>query len=183
VSGNHSPLTKRDASVHWTQILFAIVLVTLLLALAGYYAWRQVQTLRGLRDAQESAPDERSYLRRRAWRRLFGSLFMVVVAGLLGGMMLFLEERANELTQIGEAARARGEEPRLDADQRQLTLLYGYWIIALLLSLLAMLTMAFFDMLATRRFSLGQLRRIQGDRRAMIEREVARYRQERNGHL
>jgi hypothetical protein len=169
--------------VRWTQILFGILLVILLLALAGYYAWRQVQTLRGLRDAEESPPDEQRYLRRRAWRRLFGSLFMVVLAVLLGGMMLFLEERANELAKIGEEAVARGEEPRLDADQRHLTLLYGYWVIAMLLSLLAMLTMAFFDMLATRRFSLGQFRRIQGDRRAMIEREVARIRQERNGHL
>ena len=169
--------------MRWTQIVFGILLVILLVALAGYYAWRQVQTLRGLREAQESPPDEQRYLRRRAWRRLFGSLFMVVLAVLLGGMMAFLEKPANELAEFSEAARERGEAPQLDPDQRHFGLLYGYWIIALLLSLLAMLTMAFFDMLATRRFGLRQFRRIQGDRRAMIEREVARLRQERNGHV
>ena len=168
--------------MHWTQIVFGILLVVLLLVLAGYYAWRQVQTLRALREPQDSAGDEQRYLRRRAWRRLVGSLLMVVLAVLLGGMMLFLEERANELAEFSKAARERGEEPQLDADQRQFRLLYGYWIIALLCSMLAMLAMAFFDALATRRYGLGQLRRIQADRRAMIERQVARMRQERNGY-
>ena len=168
--------------MRWTQIVFGILLVALLLGLAGYYAWRQVQTLRTLAEPEESTEDEQRYLRRRAWRRLVGSLFMVVLAVLLGGMMLFLEERASELAELSAAARARGEEPQLDADQRQFRLLYGYWNIALLCSMLAMLTMAFFDALATRRYGLGQLRRIQADRRAMIERQVARMRQERNGY-
>jgi hypothetical protein len=168
--------------VHWTEILLGGLLVIALLALAGYYAWRQVQSLRHLRDAEESSPEEHRYLRRRAWRRLFGCGLMLLMAVLLGGLMLFLEERANELANVSAAARERGEEPLLGDEDRQFRILYGWWIVGLLLALLAILSTAAVDMLATRRFSLGQLRRIQADRRAMIERTVARMRQERNGH-
>jgi hypothetical protein len=168
--------------VHWTQILFGSLLVVLLLGLAGYYAWRQVQSLRGLRDEQESPPEEQRYLRRRAWRRLFGCTLMIVLAILLGGMMLFLEEKAKELADIGAAARDQGEEPQFTEEQRQFRVLYALWNIGLLLVLLTILVTAAVDLLATRRYGLGQLRRIQADRRAMIERQVARMRQERNGY-
>ena len=168
--------------MHWTQIVFGTLLVVLLLGLAGYYAWRQMQALRGLRDAEESPPDERRYLVRRAWRRLFGCVLMVVLAVMLGGMMLFLENPAKELADFIAEARERGEEPELSDQQRQLRVLYAVWNISLLIALLAILATAAIDLLATRRFSLTQLRRIQSDRRAMIERQVARLRQERNGH-
>jgi hypothetical protein len=168
--------------VHWTEILFGTLLVVLLLILAGFYGWRQVHSLRHLPDSQESAPEERRYLVRRAWRRLFGCGLMVLLAVMLGALMLFMEDKASELAQLGEAARARGETPRLDAEQRQFIILHGWWIIGMLVALLAILTTAAVDMLATRRFTLTQFRRIQADRRAMIERTVARMRQERNGH-
>jgi len=179
----HEPrITLRGLSVHWTQVLFGTLLVVLLLGLAGYYAWRQVQSLRGLGAPEESPPEEARYLRRRAWRRLFGCGLMVVLAAMLGGMMLFLEEGAKELADFGAAARERGEEPQFTDDQRRFRVLYAAWNISLLLTLLAILATAAVDLLATRRFSLGQLHRIQADRRAMIERQVARMRHGRNGY-
>jgi hypothetical protein len=168
--------------MHWTQVLFGGSLIAILLALAGFYGWRQVGALRHLRDAQESGPDERRYLLRRAWRRLFGCGLMILLAVMLGVLMLFLEDKANELAALSEAARAQGQVPNFDPEQRQFSLLYGWWIIGMLVALLAILTTAAIDMLATRSFTLGQFRRIQADRRAMIERTVARMRQERNGH-
>jgi hypothetical protein len=166
--------------MHWTEIVFGTLLVVLLLALACYYGWRQVQSLRTLRATQESLPDEYRYLRRRAWRRLIGCVFMVVVAVMLGGLLLF-EERGQELADISAPWTESGEDAPLSPEQRQFRTLYTCWIIGLLLSLLGMLTMAALDMLATRRFSLTQQRRIQADRRAMIERQVARLRQQGNG--
>lgn len=166
----------------WTEIFFGTVLVVVLLLLAGYYGWRQVQALRQLREIQDSPADEQRYLRRRAWRRLAGCGFMLILAVLLATMLLFLEERAHKLAELSAAVADNADDLESAAQKRQFKLLYGFWIIGLLLSLLAMLTMAFFDMLATRRFGIGQLRRIQADRRAMIERQVARLRQERNGH-
>ena len=168
--------------MHWKEIAFGTLLVIVLLALAGYYAWRQVRTLRGLRIAEETAPEERLYLLRQARRRLFGSALMVLLAVMLGGMLIFLEGPLEDLSNYVAAARAQGVEPDLSPEQRSLRTLYTLWNIGLLLTLLAVLATAGVDFLATRRFGRRQLRRIQSDRRAMIERQVARLRQERNGH-
>jgi hypothetical protein len=56
----------------------------------------------------------------------------------------------------------------------------GYWVAALLV-LGVIVTIAGVDLFATRRYGLRQLRRIQDDRRAMIQRNLDRYRQERDG--
>jgi ABC-type Fe3+ transport system permease subunit len=168
--------------VHWTEIVFGTLLVVLLLGLAGYYGWRQISSLRALRASSESPAEEQRYLRRRAWRRLVGCGFMVIVAVLLGGLLLFLEAPGQQLADLSEPWTSRGENPDLTPEQRQFRTLYTCWIIGLLLAVLAMLVMAAWDMLATRRFGLTQFRRIQADRRAMIERQAARMRQQRNGH-
>ena len=47
---------------------------------------------------------------------------------------------------------------------------------------MAVIFLAALDFWATRRYGLHQHRKIIADRRAMIEREVSRLRQERNGH-
>jgi hypothetical protein len=168
--------------MHWTQILYGALLVVVLLALAGYYAWRQVQTVRGLRVAEEMGLEERLYLHRQVRRRIFGCILMVVLAVLLSGLLLFLEGPMSELSDYISAARERGEEPELSPEQRSLRKLYTLWNIGLLLTLLVFLATAGVDYLSTRRFGRRQLRRIQVDRRAMIERQAARLRQERNGH-
>jgi hypothetical protein len=169
--------------MHWKEIVFGTLLVIVLLALAGYYAWRQVRTLRGLRTAEEMGLEERHYLWRQARRRLFGSALMVLLAVMLGGLLIFLEGPLEDLSNDLVAARVEGKRPDdLTPEQRSLRTLYTLWNIGLLLTLLAVLATAGVDFLATRRFSMKQLRRIQSDRRAMIERQVARLRQERNGH-
>src|SRR5206468_3992140 len=114
-------------------------------------------------------------------RRLAGSVLMAVFAGLLAGSLTFLEDPAGRLAEEGEAAREHGQQPVLDPEQKQFIHFYGgYWIVMLLV-LLALVALAAFDLLATRRFGLRQYRKIQTDRRAMIERQAARLRQERNG--
>jgi len=163
-----------------TQLVFGIALVVVLVALAGYYAWRQVQTLRGLRGA-EGPPEDRLYGRALAYRRLVCSGLMLVFAAMLVGAF-FLQERAAEVGRQGEEAQARGQEIQLDPEQRSFVHFFGtYWIIALLV-LLAIVGLAAADLWAIRRFGLRQHRKIQAERRAMIERQVARLRRERNGH-
>jgi hypothetical protein len=48
--------------------------------------------------------------------------------------------------------------------------------------LFVVLVLAGIDVWATRRYAITQFRKIQTDRRAMIERQVIKMRQERNGH-
>jgi hypothetical protein len=158
------------------------VLIVVLLALSVHYARRQVQTLRGLRVTEEMEPEERLYLRRQARRRIFGCVLTVLLAIFLAGLLIFLEGPLKELADDMDAAKNNGEDLNLSPDQRSLRKLYAIWNIGLLLTLLAVLAVAGVDYLATRRFGRRQMRRIQADRRAMIERQVARLRQEKNGH-
>jgi len=68
--------------------------------------------------------------------------------------------------------------------QRSLWFFTVYWVMAILL-LLAMVYVAFMDLWAVRRFGLRQIRQLQADRRAMLERQIELLRAERiesNGH-
>jgi uncharacterized membrane protein len=163
------------------QIVFGVLIVIATAALGGYYAWRQWQMLRRLRADPALPDDERPFLRNQAWRRLAGSVLLLIFAGLFIPMF-HLEGRASELEQQGAAAVARGEQGQLDPAQREFFRLYlAYWIVLLLL-LLAIIALAGYELYAIRRFSVHHLRRIQDERRAMIASETARIRRERNGH-
>ena len=56
------------------------------------------------------------------------------------------------------------------------------WAAVFCLVLLTLVCLAFFDLFAIRRFGRRHYRQIQDDRRAMIERQVALLRTQRNGH-
>jgi uncharacterized membrane protein YfcA len=162
------------------QILSTIALIAVLVGLAGYYAWRQVQALRGLRRAGDLPREDRAYVRNQAWRRLACSAVMVVFAGLLAGSFFF-EAHAQGIVDQGEAAAAHNEKPDLDPGQKHFFRFYTlYWVAALLL-LLGMMGLALYDILAIRRFGQRHFRQIQADRRAMIERQAARLRARRYG--
>ena len=75
------------------ELVFMSLLTVALLAVAGYFGWRQVQTLRGL---NRMGPDERRFLLPQARRRLLCcGLMLVLVPLLVGG--LFLDGRFREL--------------------------------------------------------------------------------------
>jgi hypothetical protein len=164
--------------------LWATLIVLILLGLAGFYGRRQWQTLRSLRGETELAPEDRGYLYAQSWRRLIGCTLMVAFAGMLAGWYLFgLNEQAEQLRQQGQEVTLRADAPHdFDPEQRHTFNIFStYWIIAVLL-LLAIVGIAFADLLAIRRFGLRHLRRLQSDRRQALEREVALYRNQRNGH-
>jgi hypothetical protein len=163
-----------------TQLVYGILIVAVLVGLALYYAWRQWQTLGKLRSA-DVPPDEYLFLRNQAYRRLAGCALMLLLAGLFVGL-LFLEKPAAELVGFGEEARARDEHPEMDAAQKSFFRFYGGYTIVVLLVLMAIIGLAGYEIFAIRRFSLHHLKKIQAERRAMIESETARIRSERNGH-
>jgi ABC-type Fe3+ transport system permease subunit len=161
------------------QLICTVVLIVGLLALAAYYAWRQKQTLHRLKT-EDFPEDERRYLRGQAWRRLAGSVLMVIFAALLAGSF-FIEGRAQELVERREAADAQNTELVLNAEDRRFRDLWAaYWAV-LLLGVLVILALAAYDFWATRRYGLRNYRQLQADRRAMIARELAQLRRDRNG--
>jgi hypothetical protein len=163
------------------QIVVTVVLILLLGGLAGYFAWRQIQTLRNVARNDNLTAEDRRYFRRQAWRRLIGCLLMAGLLGLMGGSF-FLEDRAERLGTELKDARDRGEQREPDPEQRQFMRFYGgYWIV-ILLFVSGLVGIAFVDLVSIRRYGQRHYRKLQADRRAMIERQVLRLRQERNGH-
>jgi len=163
------------------QIVFGIVIVVVTAALGGYYAWRQLQMLRQIRRDDLLPTDERIFVRNQAWRRLVGAVLLLLFAGLFVGVF-YLEEPASRLVQQGEEARKRDEHPQLDPAQKDFVRLYGGYVIVLLLLVLGFIGIAGYEFFAIRRYSVRHLRRIQDERRAMLARETARLRRERDDY-
>ena len=161
-----------------TEFTYATVIVVVLLALAGYFGWRQIQLLRGLKNQDNLLAEDRRYHRTQAFVRLTSCALMVVFAGLLAGTYLMGQERkADELAEQRQAADA----PLNDEQKQFANQLATYWIVMLLI-LLTIVMLAFYDLYAIRRFGMRHYRKIRDDRRAMIERQVAILRSQRNGH-
>jgi hypothetical protein len=157
-----------------SEIVFGALLVLGLLTLALYIGTRQVQQLRQLRQA-EMPDDERRYERRKAYLRILSSVLTLVLAVLLAVLVPYWREVAK--------LRAEGEPPIVEPteEQKLVVRLWGGGWIALMLVLLLLLLVAAIDLWSTRRFGLAQYRKLQADRRAMIERQASRVRRERNG--
>jgi hypothetical protein len=149
-----------------------------LVGLSLYIGWRQLATLRRLR--LEALPDEeRRYERRKAIRRLVSCVLTMTMAVLLAGL-LFYGVSAQELADQ-RAGFEKADAPEFTAEQKLFLRVWGGSWIALLIVLLVVLTLAGIDLWATRRYGLRQYRKLADDRRAMIQRQVNRMRQQRNG--
>jgi len=168
--------------VDWPQIIFGAVLVLVLLFVAILYIVRQVFALRRLRAAEEMSLEERAYLHGRAQRRLVTSLLLFVLGVMLAGALIYLEAPAHRLAEEQAAKKQQGDTTPLPPEMQKFAQFYGWFWILFLLILMAVVFLAALDYWATRRYGIRQHRKIIDDRRAMIEREVSRLRQERNGH-
>jgi hypothetical protein len=155
---------------------FSLVLVVLLLILAGYFGWRQIQTLRGLRRPSDESAEDRKYLRRQAIRRLVCCGLMLLLAGLLVGT-LFLEPGYQEMTRDLERDGPEAASQEHKAFARFFT---SYWI-AILFVLFALIALAGFDFWAIARYGMRHRRQLKADHRALLHEEIARYRRQRNG--
>ena len=160
----------------WTQGIFGALLVAVLLFVSVFYAWRQARALAGLRRRPDLPADESEHQRRQAWRRLVGSGLLLLLAGLLAGALVYLEAPAQRLADLDVP-----DTSAYTPEQRAFLRLYGGWWITLLLVLLAVILLAGLDLWATYRWGVRQHRKLQADRRAMVERQVARLREGRDG--
>jgi hypothetical protein len=162
------------------EVAWAAVIVVVLLGLASFFAWRQLHALRLARSGELSV-EERSYHHRQAWRRLASCALMVVLAAMLAGW--YFSSQAAELTRQARVSGAvPAPRPPPTAEQRRLLNESGFFWILFILVLLALMYLALLDWWAIRSFGRRSYRQIQADRQAMLEREVARLRSERNGH-
>jgi hypothetical protein len=165
------------APVNPGEFSFTLSLIVVLLALAGYFGWRQIQALRALRTQPELAREDRRFARRQALRRLVCCVLMVIVAGMLVGWFALHPQYREVSRQLEE----RGPNAERTPEQKAfLQFFAAYWIVALFL-LFLIIFLAAVDFWAIARFGLRHHRQLQADHRAEIEEEVARLRARRNG--
>jgi hypothetical protein len=108
---------------------------------------------------------------------------MLLLAALLVGSYIVGQER--QAAEIGARSANRpdnGAGAGPSAEQERFLNRYSTTWILIGLVLLAILCLAFADLWAIRSFGLRHYRKIQADRREVIQREVARLRIQRNGH-
>jgi flagellar biosynthesis/type III secretory pathway M-ring protein FliF/YscJ len=161
-------------------ICFALAIVVLL-GLSFGFGWRQLVALRRLREVPELPADESRRQRRQAHRRLVGCGLMALLALLLAGAQLFLEEPTDLWIAEHDARAAEGQPVEPTPQQRAFFRLYGVYWIVLLLVLLALVAVAGVDLLETRRQGLRERRKLLDDRRVMLQRQMTRWRREHDG--
>jgi hypothetical protein len=153
----------------FAELAFGIVLVAVLVGLGLFFGRKQIQTLTNLGLQAELSSQDRVYLRRQTQRRLVCSILMLIFAGfLIGWFFLYRELEQVPKPAEGEAAI---EHPLVR------TITY-YWIAALFV-LFALLALASIDLIATARHGFRSVRRLENQRRAELEEEIARYRRQR----
>jgi ABC-type Fe3+ transport system permease subunit len=162
--------------VVWSEIIVGALLVLLLVGLSLYFGRHQVVALRKLRETPDLPVEEMTYERRKAHRRLVSCALMMILAILLAVLLSFADP-TQRLADAQEAFRREYSD-----EEKLLMRIWAGTLIAALLVLLIVLVLAGIDLLSTRRYGLTQYRKLQADRRAMIERQANRMRRDRNGH-
>jgi hypothetical protein len=118
------------------------------------------------------------YERRKAYRRLISSALLLV----LGTLLIVLLTYEHPAQQIADEREALSDKSiRFTPEQREFLRTWGWTWISFLLILMAVIVLAGIDLMSTRLYAIRQFRKLQADRRAMIERETQRMRQQRNG--
>jgi ABC-type Fe3+ transport system permease subunit len=164
-----------------TQLICVALAIPVLLGLSFVFGWQQYTALRRLRDSPALPVAERRQQRRQAYRRLVTCGLLALLALLLAGAQLFLEERADNLIDEQRAqSQDQGAEAPFTPEQRNFARFYGvYWIVCLVV-LLAVVGLAGIDLWETRRRGLRERRKLLDDQRGMLRRQITRLRQERD---
>ncbi len=157
----------------------AFIISGLLLIFGVFSIYWQIKNLRTLRK-KNIPSDDRRYRRKQAIFRLVNGFLLIVLASMIAGAFLSgMEQRATELGNRHDH-RQEGEprQPPSEEDRQLLRLYYWYWM-SLLICLFLVLSIAIVDLCSTRLYGWAQLRRMQGEHRAILERDLAVYRQQK----
>jgi hypothetical protein len=146
-----------------SETVFASILVVILAGAALGFGWAQCRTL--LRASH--LPDiERGFESRRAYRRLVGCGLLLLMALLLVVQVGLWEWYVKLL-----------EPPIAPEDKMYVRLWAGAWV-GILVCLIVVLVLAAYDSFATRAYLLREYGRLAAERRAMVQRQADRLREE-----
>lgn len=151
-----------------------LIIAGLLVVLGTGAGSRQLRTMRRV-QAEPFMPDvDRRYFRGQGRRRLVASGLLVTIGVLIAFYYLSgMDARMDELGQKRDEGR-----PLSDTDREFMRLVLVYWIGVILL-LGAVLSVAVFDVWATRVYWLARYREIKADHNTKLQRDLAVYRQQK----
>ena len=160
--------------MHQFEHVWAASLVVVAVGAALAFGWRQA---RFLWTAPASDSEERAVMRRSARRRLVVSALVAACGVLIAGPYLTgLAGRINALVDLPPGER----QPLSDEQRHDVWMYYLCWA-AVMVALVIALVIIAVDFWDVRRFWRRSLQRLNDDRRAMLERQLARLRAERGG--
>src|SRR6267378_3386496 len=106
------------------------LLIAVLLTVAAYFGWQQVQALRG---GSGLKTDDRRFVLGQARRRLICCGLMVVIAGMLVGW-LFLDGHYRDLHSRAQAVPEEQRDQVLKEEDKDFArFMVGYWIVVFLM--------------------------------------------------
>jgi hypothetical protein len=151
---------------------FALLVLSAFVAAIAVVSLRyQFRTFSRLR-AESLASEDRRYLRGMFQRRTLNAFLLLALAGMLSGAVF-----AGGLAELGRLAQTKAED-LTEEDRESLRALVYYWIGVLGL-LFVVFVVAIADYMATGLWGRSELRRIQKEQRALLERDLAVLRQQK----
>jgi len=155
-----------------------IVIAVLLFIIAGYFIHRQRLTLQSLHTDPHMPSEQRRYLHKQSWRRIFGALMLAILGAMMFGSV-FLDYDPNAGAQPGELA--------IDKEAaKQAVRFLSFYLMTMLLVLMVILALAVLDFWAIARYSVYQQRQLVHEHQAMLAADLLahKHRQsESNGTL
>lgn len=137
-------------------ITLGLIIAIAMIAVAAYFAWRQRIVMQSLGFDDRISSDHRRYLIKQSWRRLFGSIVLLVLAGMLIGS-LFLNYDPKQMSR----------------DELRFVTIY---LMTMLLLVLVILSLAVFDFWATARHSVQQQKQLFREHQEQLQAELDAHR-------
>ncbi len=154
---------------------FALLLAVGLGLLAVISLRYQIRNMYRLRS--EMIPsDDRRYLRGQCWRRTVNSVLLLVIAS-----MIAWAYASGGMARFEAIANAKSQEPPLELteEDREFVKACTYYLIVCLIILFFVMLIALADWFAISLYGRQQLRRIQGEQSALLERDLVMHRQKK----
>jgi flagellar biosynthesis protein FlhB len=129
-----------------------IAIAIIMIVAAAYFTWQQITTLQMVGSSPKIPIDQRRYLYKQCWRRMFGSLVLALLAVMIiGSLFLNYEPLQKPIDELPQAEQ--------EAAKQAFRFISMYWI-ALLMFVMAALALAVFDLWATARHGMQQQKQL-----------------------
>lgn len=161
-------------------MILALFFAAVVLLIAVLSIRKQLDNLKRLKRDTHVPSDDRRYLTNQAYRRIVTGVLLLGLAGMLSGAYFSgMERRAEKLGDEKRGVDEEGHKPRMAQEDKDFVRFYAIWWIGILILIFFVVSLAIVDIWATRRYAWAQLKRISSEHQAVLERDLAMYRQQK----